>query len=171
MSAFEGLVRTYERPIYALCRRFTGDHASADDLAQETFIKAWSALSRFDEAQPLYPWLRRIAVNGSLNALRDRRRMTSLDARPADTGPAADPGTGDPEAAAEGADLERHLRAALATLPAEQRAVFVLRHDEGLGYEEIAGALDLPVGTVMSRLARARGRLQELLADILRRRA
>lgn len=170
MSAFEGLVRTYERPIYALCRRFTGDHASADDLAQDTFIKAWSALSRFDVAQPLYPWLRRIAVNASLNTLRDRRRTTSLDARPVDLGPAADPGPGDPEAAAEGADLERQLRAALSTLPAEQRAVFVLRHDEGLGYEEIAAELGIPLGTVMSRLNRARERLQALLADAFRRR-
>ncbi len=170
MSAFEGLVRTYERPIYALCRRFTGDHASADDLAQDTFIKAWSALDRFDETLPLYPWLRRIAVNASLNAVRDRARTTSLDSRPAELGPAAEPGPGDPEAAAENADLDRLLRAALSTLPAEQRAVFVLRHDEGLGYEEIAAALELPVGTVMSRLNRARGRLQDLLADVFRRR-
>jgi RNA polymerase sigma-70 factor (ECF subfamily) len=171
MSAFEGLVRTYERPIYALCRRFTGDHASADDLAQDTFIKAWFAFARFDETQPLYPWLRRIAVNASLNAVRDRRRTTSLDARPGDSGPAAEPGPGDPEAAAEGADLERRFRAALSTLPVEQRAVFVLRHDEGLGYEEIAATLELPVGTVMSRLNRARERLQALLADVLRRRS
>ena len=82
MDAFESLVREYQQRIYALCRRLTGAHQSADDLAQETFIKAYFALARFDAALPLYPWLRKIAVNTALNYLKTRSRERSLDDGP-----------------------------------------------------------------------------------------
>ena len=79
MDAFEALIKRYQRPIYALCRRMTGAHQSADDMAQETFIKAYYSISRFDESLPLFPWLRRIAVNATLNYLKSRRREVPLD--------------------------------------------------------------------------------------------
>src|SRR5512137_2791638 len=79
MDAFETLVRTYQQRVYALCRRLTGAHQSADDLAQETFIKAYFALARFDAAWPLYPWLRRIAINTGLNYLKARGRERPLE--------------------------------------------------------------------------------------------
>ena len=79
MDAFESLVRKYQQRVYALCRRLTGAHQSADDLAQETFIKAYYALGRFDVQWPLYPWLRRIAVNSGLNYLKARDRERPLD--------------------------------------------------------------------------------------------
>lgn len=79
MNAFEILIKRYQQPIYALCRRMTGAHQSADDLAQETFIKAYFSLARIDENRPLYPWLRRIAVNSALNLIESRKREVPFD--------------------------------------------------------------------------------------------
>ena len=168
MDAFESLVRAYQQRVYAFCRRLTGAHQSADDLAQETFIKAYFALDRFDTAWPLYPWLRRIALNAGLNYLKTRGRERSIeegslgDRRT----PRAAP-SDDPEARLERAEFEARFDRAVLSLPPEQKSVFVLRHHEGLSYEEISRALDLPLGTVMSRLNRARQKLKDLLADAL----
>jgi RNA polymerase sigma-70 factor, ECF subfamily len=166
MDAFESLVRRYQHRVYALCRRLTGAHQSADDLAQETFIKAYFALDRFESAWPLYPWLRRIAINGGLNYLKTRSRE-----RPLEDGslgdrrtPAAAVGD-DPEERLERAEFQARLDWAVEALPADQKSVFILRFHESLSYEEIARTLDLPLGTVMSRLNRARQKLKELMAD------
>lgn len=166
MDAFESLVRRYQQRVYALCRRLTGAHQSADDLAQETFIKAYYALDRFESAWPLYPWLRRIAINAGLNYLKTRSRERSLeDGSLGDRHvPAADPGD-DPEDRLERAEFQARLDWAVEALPADQKSVFVLRFHESLSYEEIARTLDLPLGTVMSRLNRARQKLKELMAD------
>jgi RNA polymerase sigma-70 factor (ECF subfamily) len=166
MDAFESLVREYQQRIYALCRRLTGAHQSADDLAQETFIKAYFALARFDAAWPLYPWLRKIAVNTALNYLKTRGRERSLDdgslgSRRMPTAAPAD----DPEERLERAEFQARFDGAVGSLPADQKSVFVLRFNEGLSYEEISRALDLPLGTVMSRLNRARQKLKDLLDD------
>jgi RNA polymerase sigma-70 factor, ECF subfamily len=168
MDAFEGLVRKYQQRVYALCRRLTGAHQSADDLAQETFIKAYFALARFDAEWPLYPWLRRIALNTGLNYLKSRRRERPLDE--AALGPRRmpfSPPADGPEERLERAEFEARFERAVASLPSDQRSVFVLRFHEGLSYDEISRALDVPVGTVMSRLNRARQRLKDLLADSL----
>jgi RNA polymerase sigma-70 factor (ECF subfamily) len=166
MDAFESLVRRYQHRVYALCRRLTGAHQSADDLAQETFIKAYFALDRFDTAWPLYPWLRRIAINTGLNYLKVRGRERSLEdgSLGGRRAPAAAKGD-DPEERLEQAEFRARLDWAVVSLPADQKSVFVLRVHENLSYEEISRALDLPVGTVMSRLNRARQKLKELLAD------
>jgi len=170
MDAFESLVRKYQQRVYALCRRLTGAHQSADDLAQETFIKAYFALARFDAEWPLYPWLRRIALNSGLNYLKARRRE-----RPLEEGalgprrlPFSPPADG-PEERLERAEFEAKFERAVGSLPPDQRSVFVLRFHESMSYEDISRALDVPVGTVMSRLNRARQRLKDLLADSLAR--
>ncbi len=172
VDAFEGLVRKYQRQVYAVCRRLTGAHQSADDLAQETFIKAYFAMDRFDPRWPIYPWLRRIAVNASLNYLKVRGRESSLDEGPR-AERLADPRPADsrPEVRLERAEFEARFERSVASLPEEQRSVFVLKFYEGLSYEEIARTLDVPAGTVMSRLNRARQKLKALLADSLERRA
>jgi RNA polymerase sigma-70 factor (ECF subfamily) len=173
VDAFEGLVRKYRQVIYALCRRLTGAHQSADDLAQETFIKAYFALSRFDARWPFYPWLRKIAVNEGLNYLKARRRERPLE-NEVTAARGISPGTARedlPQARLERAEFEERFERAVASLPADQRSVFVLRFYEGLSYEEISRTLDLPPGTVMSRLNRARGKLKVLLADSLARRS
>jgi len=170
MDAFEDLVRKYQQRVYALCRRLTGAHQSADDLAQETFIKAYFALARFDAEWPLYPWLRRIALNTGLNYLKSRRRERPLDE--AALGPRRmpfSPPADGPEERLERAEFEAKFERAVASLPSDQRSVFVLRFHESLSYEDISRALDVPVGTVMSRLNRARQRLKDLLADSLAR--
>ena len=170
MDAYESLVRKYQQRVYALCRRLTGAHQSADDLAQETFIKAYFALARFEAQWPLYPWLRKIAVNSGLNYLKARGRELSLDdGLPAGRRTPPAPATDDPEDRFESAEFQARLDGAVGSLPADQKSVFVLRFHEGLSYEEISRTLDLPLGTVMSRLNRARQKLKELLAETLGR--
>ena len=170
MDAFEDLVRTYQHRIYALCRRLTGAHQSADDLAQETFVKAYLALARFDAQWPLYPWLRKIAVNSGLNYLKTRGRERSLEngSPGGRLAPAAARGD-DPEVRLARAEFRAKLDAAVESLSADQKSVFILRFHESLSYEEISRTLDLPLGTVMSRLNRARQKLKDLLADSLGR--
>ncbi len=170
MDAFESLVRKYQQRIYAICRRLTGAHQSADDLAQETFIKAYFALARFDAQWPLYPWLRRIALNSGLNYLKTRSRERPLDEGPIGTRntPLSAPAD-DPEERLERAEFADRFERAVASLPPDQKSVFVLRFHEGMSYEEISRTLDLPIGTVMSRLNRARQRLKGLLTDSLAR--
>ena len=170
MDAFESLVRKYQQRVYALCRRLTGAHQSADDLAQETFIKAYFALARFDAQWPLYPWLRRIALNSGLNYLKARKRERpllegTLGARRTPFSAPVD----SPEERLERAEFEARFERAVASLPADQRSVFVLRFHESMSYEEISRTLDLPIGTVMSRLNRARQKLKSLLTDSLAR--
>lgn len=170
MDAFESLVRKHQQRIYALCRRLTGAHQSADDLAQETFVKAYFALGRFDADWPLYPWLRKIALNAGLNYLKARGRERSLDDGPPGDRrtPTAAPAD-DPQERLERAEFQARFERAVETLPPDQKSVFVLRFHESLSYEEISRTLGLPVGTVMSRLNRARRRLKDLLADSLAR--
>lgn len=168
MDAFESLVRRYQQPIYALCRRLTGAHQAADDIAQDTFIRAYLNLSAFEDGRPLFPWLRRIALNGALNHLKARRRERPLagEDRPPDR--AGAPAPADPTL--DGivrAEFDARFRQALESLPGDQKSVFVLRFHEGLSYAEIAAALDIPGGTVMSRLNRARRRLKLLLAGFI----
>lgn len=173
VDAFESLVKEYQQMIYAVCRRLTGAHQSADDLAQETFIKAYFALPRFDARWPFYPWLRRIAVNASLNYLKARRRERPFEDGALERRAAADsrPAGDGPEEKLEQAEFDERFRRAVESLPGEQKSVFVLRFYEGLNYEEIGKALGVPHGTVMSRLNRARQKLKALLADSLERRA
>ncbi len=170
MDAFESLVRKYQQRVYALCRRLTGAHQSADDLAQETFIKAYYALDRFDVQWPIYPWLRRIALNSGLNYLKARKRERPLleGTLGARRTPFSAPADG-PEERLERAEFEVRFERAVASLAADQRSVFVLRFQESMSYEEISRTLDLPIGTVMSRLNRARQKLKGLLTDSLAR--
>ncbi|MBN2206649.1 MAG: sigma-70 family RNA polymerase sigma factor [Candidatus Aminicenantes bacterium] len=171
MTAFETLVKTHQRLIYAVCRRLAGSHQAADDLAQETFVKAYFALSSFQEGLSFVAWLRTIAVNSSLNYLRLRKKEVSLDALGPD-GPKAAPvparGRAD-EPADEVARREagRRLREAIDALPPEQRTVFVLRFYENRDYAAIARALGLSLGTVMSRLSRARRKIRSRMAGYL----
>ena len=123
----------------------------ADDIASDAFERAFAALSRFDERRPFSPWLHRIAVNRALDLLRSERRLVggeplleALDARELD-----DSGGGD-----------RALLEAVGGLPLQRRVVVVLRYGIGMGPDEIAQVLDLPVGTVHSRLARALAQLR-----------
>ena len=162
-AAFGEIVRRYQRSVYRVAYGLTRNAADADDLAQETFVRAYRALGRFRVGEPLYPWLARIAVNLTYSLFRRRRRRpeTALD-------PLVEAGhewAGGEDPAEETAKRERdaQIQEAFAGLSPEHQAVLVLRVVQDLSYEEIAGALGVPVGTVMSRLSRARTELKARL--------
>jgi RNA polymerase sigma-70 factor (ECF subfamily) len=165
-AALAQLVKLYERPVYALVSRLLWgrSHLSVDDLAQETFVRVLRGIHRFDPAGParLSTWILTVATRACLNALRVRRREEPL----ADPGGPAEPAT-DHAASPEQIvlDRERHgrLERALAALSEDMRAVLVLRAFHDLDYPEIAAALEVEVGTVKSRLSRARAALRDAL--------
>lgn len=163
LFAFEEIVARYQRRVYGTAFRIVRRHDVADDVAQETFVRAYQALATFDSSRPFGPWVCRIAANLAINHVRSpRAREEPLPEthtqEPAPTGPL--------DALLDG-EARRVLDQALLTLPGEQRAVFVLRVFEELSYKEIAEALGIQMGTVMSRLARARERLREALRPYL----
>lgn len=163
-DAFEEIVRLYERRVYGVALRIVRAHDVADDVAQEAFVRAWRSLDRFDLDRPFGPWICRIAANLAVNHVRSpRAREEGLPEGHAETKAAA-PG---PLGALLDGEASRVLDAALASLPAEQRAVLVMRAVEEQSYAEIAGALGISPGTVMSRLYRAREKLALALQPYL----
>lgn len=168
--AFEALLLAYQKQVYNLALRMTGNPDDAMDLSQEAFIKAWRGLSsyRFDSA--FSTWLYRLTSNVCIDALRRNRRRqavaetVSLDdddswIEPADW-------EGDPQRLLERAELSRAVERGLEALPDHFRQVLVLRELSGLSYQEIGTAMELDLGTVKSRIARARVALRKiLLAD------
>lgn len=168
-QAYESLVKKYQRPIYHLCRRMTGTHQSADDLAQETFIKAFFSLSHFKEGMSFFSWIRRIAVNNTLNYLKIRRREEPLGDKNGTVpdNPHALNHESPPERL-QRRQMESRFHAALRRLPPDQRSVFILKVIENLSYQEIAQTLNIPHGTVMSRLNRARRKLKQELAEYVK---
>lgn len=169
LSAYDELMQRYEKKVYALCFRMTGNSDDAADLAQEAFLKAFRALPSFKGQSQFSTWLFRIVTNTCLDDRRKRSRRpvsVSLD-KPVDTGdgemqialPAGDP---DPLSTALAAELQAEIQGLLNKLPPGQKIIVVMRDLEGYSYEEIAAALQLNVGTVKSRLNRARARLRDL---------
>lgn len=169
LGAFNQLVERYERAVYAVCFRLLGDAHLAEDVTQDTFLRAYSALDQF-EGGAFRPWLLRIATNRSYDVLRYRRRRPaeSLDAQLVEEEPswvASQGSEGDPERQAINQDLRRRLEAALGRLPEDQRVVVLLHDVEGYRYDEVAEIVGASLGTVKSRLSRARARLRDLLRD------
>jgi RNA polymerase sigma-70 factor (ECF subfamily) len=163
-SAFEDIVRLYQRRVYGVALRIVRAHDVADDVTQEAFLRAWRSLDRFELGRPFGPWVCRIAANLAVNHVRSpRAREEALPDAHAETS-SREPG---PLGALLDAEGNRVLQAALAELPKEQRAVLVLRAVEELSYAEIAEALGISAGTVMSRLFRARERLALALRPYL----
>jgi RNA polymerase sigma-70 factor (ECF subfamily) len=160
-AAFETLVTRHRQAVYRLCWSATGNHADADDAAQETFVRLFRSLSSYDASRPFAPWLRKIAWNTSLTVRRDAR--AGVPRLPESEAPEAVDPSPDPSAAAERKQETERVAGAMAGLPAELRTVLVLRAVEGLSYAEIAESTGVPAGTVMSRLSRARERLAALL--------
>jgi RNA polymerase sigma-70 factor (ECF subfamily) len=170
MNAFESLVRKYQRAIYILCHRITGAHQTADDLSQDTFIKAYLALPHFIDGHDFYPWIRKIALNNCFNHLKRGKREAPLAEEETLARPnyLSSPHESPPDAV-ERDEMERKFRQALRALPANQKMIFSMRAFEDLSYAEIAQTLHIPLGTVMSRLNRARRKLKDHMADFLRR--
>ena len=166
LFAFEEVVRRYQRRVYATALRIVRRHDLADDVTQETFLRAHKALASYDRERPFGPWVCRIAANLAINHVRSPEAREeelaegALDGRPA---PAGD----SPLQSILETEAREVLAEAVGRLPAEQRAVFVLRAFEDQSYAEIAESLGLSVGTVMSRLSRAREKLRASLAGYL----
>jgi RNA polymerase sigma-70 factor (ECF subfamily) len=170
-DAFAEIVRSYQRKVYGVAMRMTRRHEVADDITQDTFVRAYRSLSRFELGRPLQPWLTRIAVNlaiNYLNGVAKREKPLPEDDLWARGRSAQVPLDSSPERALESEELATDLERAVARLPVEQRTVFLLKVVEEMRYEEIAKLLSISEGTVMSRLSRARSRLKEMLAGHMR---
>ncbi len=169
--AFTELVVRYQAPMFNLCYRMLGNAAEAEDIAQETFVKAFQAIGRFRGDSSLGTWLYRIAVNLSKNRLKylGRRHYgasSAIDAVPErawtrSSRPTLGESAAGPEQALEGSRAESRVQQALASLDSEFRELLVLRDIQGLSYAEVVRVTGLPEGTVKSRLHRARAALRK----------
>lgn len=176
IEAFEALVERYGRRVYGLAYRMAGNDADAKDLTQEAFIRVYRALRRIDPNANLESWLYRIVTNLYIDLLRRRpkARVESLDAPlvtskgDAVAREVEDPGP-NPEDVVLNAQLDADVQRALLALSPDLRMVVVLSDIEGRSYEEIAEMVRIPVGTVKSRLHRARRVLQARLAHLMPR--
>ena len=173
--AFRELVRRYERPVFSLIFRMVRDRETAEDLAQETFIKILNHIDRYRPEFKFSSWLFKIANNLTIDHLRKRQLKTiSIDGSPhAATAAEVEASTFDVEARGESAleemeskELGGAIEKAIAKLRPEYRACILLRHVEDRSYEEIAATLDLPLGTVKTYIHRARHELREALAGV-----
>lgn len=158
-AAFEEIVHAHESRVYAVAFRMVGNSEDARDVSQEVFINAFRALPRFRVEAPLSVWFYRATVNSSINLLRRRRPTMSLD----EAGFRVADQHRSPADLALAVDAADAVHEALEALSDEFRAVVILRDLEDLDYAEVATALDIPIGTVRSRLHRARAQLADLL--------
>jgi RNA polymerase sigma-70 factor (ECF subfamily) len=171
-GAFDALVRRYQHKVVKLVMRYVRNPTEAEDIAQDAFIKAYRALSRFRGDSAFYTWLYRIAINTAKNSLAARaRNPVQLDSN--GSGDEDRPGleermidTATPEALALTEEIRATVSAAIDRLPEDLRTAIMLRELEGLSYEEIAKTMDCPVGTVRSRIFRAREAVDERLREI-----
>ncbi|MEW5952344.1 MAG: sigma-70 family RNA polymerase sigma factor [Bacillota bacterium] len=172
LQAFEKLVEAYQKRVFALCVQLTGNQDDAQDLAQEVFIQAFASITNFRQESDLGTWLHRIAVNKWINITRKQKKaqLVYLDA-PVKTGDGeaqreVAATEGNPQELVEEKEFHARVRRALGRLTYEHRAVLVLREIQGYSYEEIAGILDCSVGTVRSRLNRARKAMKDNLQNL-----
>ncbi len=171
-GAFDALVLKYQHKVVKLVMRYVRNPAEAEDVAQEAFIKAYRALPQFRGDSAFYTWLYRIAINTAKNAVVSRDRSPvefDLDAQNSDEsydmqGRLKDSET--PEGLVLTDEIRTTVNSAIEALPEDLRTAIVLRELEGLSYEEIASAMGCPVGTVRSRIFRAREAIDRRLREV-----
>ncbi|MDX1634042.1 MAG: RNA polymerase sigma factor RpoE [Marinobacter sp.] len=170
-SAFDLLVIKYQSRVGAIISRYVYDSQEVMDLTQETFVKAYRAIDRFRGDSAFYTWLYRIAVNTAKNFLeaRNRRPQPTADAEEAE---GFDEGirlrdNASPERLMQREQVQKALQTAIGALPEELRSAFLLREYDGLSYEDIAQILECPIGTVRSRIFRARDSVDKHLGPLL----
>ncbi len=167
-QAFELLIKKYQRRIFHLIYRITQDPAVVEPIAQEVFFKAYRSISSFRGHAKFYTWLYRIAVNTSLSQIKkesaseNREKHIEYDLH-ASTLQSDSMKTEDPEELFMRKEFFKHLLDSLRCLPEELRTAVVLREFSGMNYEEISEIMEIPLGTVRSRIFRARARLREML--------
>jgi len=171
-GAFDLLVLRYQHKVVKLVARLLRDPTEAEDVAQEAFVKAYRALASFRGDSAFYTWLYRIAVNTARNAMASRqRRPLDYEADLSETEQSAVASrmshSDTPEATVLSDEIHATVNRAVAELPEDLRTAIILREIEGLSYEEIAAAMDCPVGTVRSRIFRAREAIDRNLKPLL----
>jgi RNA polymerase sigma-70 factor (ECF subfamily) len=171
-GAFDLLVLRYQHKVVKLVARLLRDPTEAEDVAQDAFVKAYRALASFRGDSAFYTWLYRIAVNTARNAMASRqRRPLDYEADLSETEQSAVASrmshSDTPEATALSDEIHATVNRAVADLPEDLRTAIILREIEGLSYEEIAAAMDCPVGTVRSRIFRAREAIDRNLKPLL----
>ena len=173
-KAFELLVSKYQRKVLRLLSRLIRDPAEMEAVAQDAFIKAYRALPQFRGESAFYTWLYRIAVNTAKNylATQGRRPSTVSEFQSGEDGEFFDVGDvvediNTPDAVLQSREIAETVNAAIEALPEDLRTAITLREIEGLSYEEIAQAMDCPIGTVRSRIFRAREAIAERIRPLL----
>lgn len=159
--AFGELVTRHRAGVVNVVYRMCGDLQVAEDAAQDAFVRAWQKLPEYQPRAPFRNWLYRIATNVALDSLRRQKKTVDVDALPLATR------THGPEGSYEVKERAKQVQAAVMALPESSRAALILREYEGLSYAEIANTLNIPVGTVMSRLNYARKQLLKRLENVL----
>jgi RNA polymerase sigma-70 factor, ECF subfamily len=172
LDAFSAIVDKYQNRIYSAVLNYVYNSEDAYDITQDAFVKAYSNLNRFNSSSAFYTWLYRIAINTAIDALRKRksRPVESLeDDKITQTGfePVGTDIADDPERSLANRELARHLQAAIGSLSNKLRSVIVLHDVEGLSQEEVAQIIGVPVGTVKSRVSRARAEIRRHLENSL----
>jgi RNA polymerase sigma-70 factor (ECF subfamily) len=174
MAAYDALVRRYQERIYATIYHMTSNHEDANDLAQETFIKAFQALKTFKGGSSFYTWVYRIAINKTINFLKQRKNRTHMSLNDLDFNAEHDPdlvsliSDNTPRREVNLAELQEKLNAAMQKLSEPHRLVVTLHDVQGLPHDEIAEIMGCNIGTVRSRLFYARQQLQAYLSDYLK---
>jgi RNA polymerase sigma-70 factor (ECF subfamily) len=162
-EAYTELMRRHQQRVYWFVRKIVGNHADADDVTQETFLKAYLNLGDFRGDASFFTWVYRIALNGALNAVRKRQVVTYV--RENDLVRRFFPSDEDPHRTLEQKETESRLQNAVAALPEKQRAVFVLRYYEELTYEEISAILKTSVGGLKANYFHALRKVREALGN------
>ncbi len=162
LSTFKQIVQVHQDRIYNLCQYMLGNPQDAEDAAQEVFIKAYRKLKDFRPESSLYTWLYRIGVNTCLDHKKKSRTEPIKHQSMDEDLPSTEPS---PENRYESKEIGQTIQSALQQLPKHSRAVIVLREIEGLSYEETAGVLHISLGTVKSRISRAREEMRQLLQN------
>lgn len=174
LKAYDELVRRYQERIYATIYHMTANHEDANDLAQESFVKAFQALKSFKGGSSFYTWLYRIAVNKTINFLKQRKNRQHMSLNDLDFNAEHNPdlvaliSDKTPRREAGLTELQEKLNEALLKLSESHRMAVVLHDVQGLSHEEIAKIMHCNIGTVRSRLFYARQQLQALLADYVK---
>jgi RNA polymerase sigma-70 factor (ECF subfamily) len=174
LAAYDDLVRRYQERIYSTVYHMTSNHEDASDLAQEAFIKAFQALKSFKGGSSFYTWVYRIAVNKTINFLKQRKNKGQLSLNDLDLNAEHDPdlvaliSEKTPRREVNLSELQEKLNEAMQRLSESHRLVVTLHDVQGLSHEEIAKIMDCNVGTVRSRLFYARQQLQGYLSDYLK---
>jgi len=169
-KAFDQLITLHRERVYMIACHILRNNEEALDVTQDTFIRAWKNLARFDGSASLRSWLSRIASNASIDLIRKRQShpQTEFEVAPMSIDAASRTTPSQPAKPGEGmdrAEMRERFERALGTLSAEHRAVIVLKEIEDLSYQEIADSVGCSIGTVMSRLFYARKKLQNELRD------